>query len=228
MSYSPISFCKGMITPVCQYFCAIPEHQDNNWHSFPLCSRLSAFHFGVIIHWIFSPLSVLTALGSTKGNVLQLFATKLSSAYLSSRWRYSCFEQLRNSRPLCTLGAIGARTIRNLQRYFIFFHYGLPLLSYALLVLHVWLGSGGFSRCKLQTSRWWSVDSSLPPLARTSITERNKSAEPMAVEPKDLCTRCTRAHICCGRTFPWCTVHCYTTVAAGAFSDHLRHHHNVG
>jgi len=58
-------------------------------------------------------------------------------------------------------------------------------IRYNLLVLHVCVGPGGFSKCKFQTSRWWSVDSSASLLTPTSNTERNKSVETMQLSMSD-------------------------------------------
>ena len=61
------------------------------------------------------------------------------------------------------------------------------------VIRHACVGPGGFSRCKLQTSRWWSVDSSAPLLARMSNIEQIKSAETMQKPIRnnaEISTRC--------------------------------------
>jgi len=37
----------------------------------------------------------------------------------------------------------------------------------------------------------------------------------VTVEPMNLCTKCTCAHLWVGRKCSWCTACCYSTVAAG-------------
>jgi len=73
---------------------------------------------------------------------------------------------------------------------YIFVLQGLSLYSVgSALVLRVCVFPAGFPSRKLQTTRWWSVDSSAFLLTRTSNTERNKSAETMQKLMSDRCPK---------------------------------------
>ena len=139
--------------------------------------------------------------------------------YPSSRWSYSCrctstvrFGFSQNNDTLSSKVFLTALFIR-VPRF----------IWYDLLVLHVCVGPGGFSKCRLKTSKWWSVDSSAHLLTRTSNTERNKSAETMKFEwllTQRIPVPGVLVHICVGQKCSWCTLYCYST-AAGGFRCHL-------
>ena len=141
----------------------------------------------------------LSPLGSTKWfNFSPLFATP--SRFRPHTWAAGEATAALNSgssatppqRPLFS-GVLGIRTILCPQRSF--------LHPYIFVRENLILYSAGsprpphlcrpwrFSICKLQTTRLWSVDSSEPPLTRTSNTERNKSAETMQKSMSDRWTK---------------------------------------
>jgi len=149
---------------------------------------------------------------------------------------YSRFEQLPFLiRVRCTSGKSSETSkIRCLQRCFSCFCPSGPptffgwISSFCASVCCV--GHGRFFTCKLQISMWIVH---APILTRTSNTERKMSHlklcrnQWVTVEPKNLCIRCTCVHLCVRRKCSWCTVRCYSRIAAGIFRYHQHQHHHV-
>jgi len=90
-------------------------------------------------------------------------------------------------RPFCFPGVLGTRrvgcpkTVRKTKFFLTSLSArALNFIPYDLLDLHVFVGSGGFSRCTVSwRQQEWSVDSYAHLLTRTSNTEWSKSAETM-------------------------------------------------
>jgi len=101
------------------------------------------------------------------------------------------------SQKICPLLHLSCKDVS-----YIFVDHGLPLHSEGLLVLHICVGLAWFWERKLQTTRWWSIDSSALFLTRTSTLHGTSPLKLcrkqwVAVDPTNLFTKCTCANPSC-------------------------------
>jgi len=123
--------------------------------------------------------------------------------------------------PLCILRVLGTRRTRYLQMSFL--HLCPPgSLTYFGRIFYV--GPSGLSRCTLETSRCWSVDSDAPLFAQTSNNEVSNQLNLCNINKRPLGQRISvhglLAHNSIGKKYSWYTVLCYSTVASAAFRWH--------
>jgi len=129
-----------------------------------------------------------------------------SSAYPSSRWNYSCHSPLR---PLCIPRALRTRKITLCAKVFLKSWssslQGLPLYSIGPSI-HAHLRRPCWIYQMLQITKWWSVDNSasfwherLTLIGTMQL--KLYSNQWVVIGQTNLCSRCTRANICCKKVF---------------------------
>jgi len=121
--------------------------------------------------------------GHTKGLLCCYYSPQriVSVSIPEQHMKWSCFQQLP-LRVYCEFRELSEQVrIDDMLSAKVLFRSLSARASHFILwdlrVLQVYVGFVGFSRRKLQTTRWWSVDSSAQFLTQTPNNEWNKSAE---------------------------------------------------